>query len=50
MGVAYADILTGPYAVIGIQTALTQRESTGRGQHIDMAPLNVMVDAWRTRR
>jgi crotonobetainyl-CoA:carnitine CoA-transferase CaiB-like acyl-CoA transferase len=43
IGVAYADIMTGLYAVIAIQAALTQRERTGRGQHIDMALLDVMV-------
>jgi crotonobetainyl-CoA:carnitine CoA-transferase CaiB-like acyl-CoA transferase len=43
IGVAYADILTGLYAVIAIQAALHQREKTGRGQHIDMALLDVMV-------
>ena len=43
IGVAYADILTGLYAVIAIQAALRQREVTGRGQHIDMALLDVMV-------
>jgi crotonobetainyl-CoA:carnitine CoA-transferase CaiB-like acyl-CoA transferase len=43
IGVAYADILTGLYAVIGIQAALRQREVTGRGQQVDMALLDVMV-------
>jgi crotonobetainyl-CoA:carnitine CoA-transferase CaiB-like acyl-CoA transferase len=43
IGVAYADILTGLYAVIAIQAALHQRAQTGRGQHIDMALLDVMV-------
>ncbi len=43
IGVAYADIMTGLYAVIGIQAALRHREETGRGQHIDMALLDVMV-------
>jgi crotonobetainyl-CoA:carnitine CoA-transferase CaiB-like acyl-CoA transferase len=43
IGVAYADILTGLYAVIAIQAALHQREQTGRGQHIDMALLDVMT-------
>ena len=43
IGVAYADILTGLYAVIAIQAALRQREATGRGQHIDMALMDVMV-------
>ena len=43
IGVAYADILTGLYAVIAIQAALRQREATGRGQLIDMALLDVMT-------
>lgn len=43
IGIAYADIMTGLYAVIGIQAALRQRESTGLGQHIDMALFDVMV-------
>jgi crotonobetainyl-CoA:carnitine CoA-transferase CaiB-like acyl-CoA transferase len=43
IGVAYADIMTGLYAVIAIQAALRQREATGRGQHIDMSLLDVMV-------
>ncbi len=43
IGVAYADIMTGLYAVIAIQAALRQREATGRGQMIDMALLDVMV-------
>ena len=43
IGVAYADILTGLYAVIGIQAALTDRERSGLGQRIDMALLDVMV-------
>lgn len=43
IGVAYADIMTGLYAVIGIQAALRQREATGRGQLVDMALFDVMV-------
>ena len=43
IGVAYADIMTGLYAVIAIQAALHQRHATGRGQHIDMALLDVMT-------
>ncbi|KLI62797.1 CaiB/BaiF CoA transferase family protein [Aurantiacibacter marinus] len=43
IGVAYADILTGLYAVIGIQAALRHREATGRGQLVDMALFDVMV-------
>lgn len=43
IGVAYADIMTGLYAVVAIQAALHQRARTGRGQQIDMALLDVMV-------
>ena len=43
IGMAYADLMTGLYGVIGIQAALHQRETTGRGQQIDMALLDVMV-------
>ncbi len=42
-GVAYADILTGVYSVVAILAALRQRESTGRGAHIDMALLDTQV-------
>ena len=42
-GVAFADIFTGLYSVIAIQAALAQREGTRRGQHIDMALLDVMT-------
>ncbi|WP_380786136.1 CaiB/BaiF CoA transferase family protein [Sphingomonas sp. R86521] len=43
IGVAFADIMTGLYAVIAIQAALSMRERTGRGQHIDMALLDTMT-------
>lgn len=43
VGVAQADILTGLYAVIGIQAALLHRHHTGEGQHIDLALLDVQV-------
>ena len=43
MGVAFADIFTGLYGVIGVQAALAQRERTGLGQHIDMALFDSMV-------
>ena len=43
VGVAYADIFTGLYAVIAIQAALAQRAHTGEGQHIDMALLDTQV-------
>jgi crotonobetainyl-CoA:carnitine CoA-transferase CaiB-like acyl-CoA transferase len=43
IGVAFADIFTGVYGVIAVQAALAQRQRTGRGQHVDMALLDVMV-------
>ncbi len=42
-GVALTDILTGLYAANAIQAALLWRESSGLGQHIDMALLDVQV-------
>lgn len=45
MGVAFADVFTGLYGVIGIQAALAQRERTGRGQHVDMALFDCMMAA-----
>jgi len=43
IGVAYADIMTGLYAVVAIQAALAHRERTGEGQSIDMALLDTQV-------
>jgi crotonobetainyl-CoA:carnitine CoA-transferase CaiB-like acyl-CoA transferase len=43
VGVAVADIFTGLYAAIGILAALRHREQTGRGEHIDLALLDVQV-------
>ncbi len=43
IGVAFADIFTGLYSVIAIQAALLLRNSTGEGQHIDMALLDSAV-------
>lgn len=43
VGVAVADIFTGLYAAIGILAALRHREQTGRGDHIDVALLDVQV-------
>ncbi len=43
IGVAFADIMTGLYAVIAIQAALAMRARTGRGQQIDMALLDTMT-------
>jgi crotonobetainyl-CoA:carnitine CoA-transferase CaiB-like acyl-CoA transferase len=43
VGVALTDILTGLYSTVGILAALASREITGKGQHIDMALLDVQV-------
>jgi crotonobetainyl-CoA:carnitine CoA-transferase CaiB-like acyl-CoA transferase len=43
VGVALADIITGVYGVVAIQSALAQRETTGRGMQIDMSLLDTMV-------
>ncbi len=41
VGVALTDLFTGVYASTAILAALNVRHSTGRGQHIDMALLDV---------
>lgn len=43
VGVALTDILTGLYASTSILAALQARSVTGRGQHIDLALLDVGV-------
>ncbi len=43
LGVAIADLVTGLNAVIAIQAALSERETTGRGRHIDMALMDACV-------
>ena len=43
MGVAFADIFTGLYGLVGVQAALAQRERTGTGQLIDVSLLDSMV-------
>lgn len=43
IGVAFADVFTGLYATVAIQSALLMRARTGTGQHIDMALLDVMT-------
>ena len=43
VGVALTDILTGLYACTAILAALASRDLTGRGQHIDLALLDVQV-------
>lgn len=43
IGVAFADIFTGVYAVVAIQAALVRRSITGLGGEIDMALLDTQV-------
>jgi crotonobetainyl-CoA:carnitine CoA-transferase CaiB-like acyl-CoA transferase len=45
VGVAVTDILTGLYSVVGILAALSERENSGRGQHVDLSLLDVSVAA-----
>ncbi len=41
VGVAVTDVFTGVYAATAILAALIQRGTTGQGQHIDMALMDV---------
>ena len=43
IGVAYVDIFTGVYSVVGILAALRQRDASGEGAHLDMALLDVQT-------
>ncbi len=43
VGVAWIDIFTGLYGVIGIQAALAERARSGRGQHVDLSLLDCGV-------
>ena len=43
VGVAVTDLMTGLYAVIGIQAALAHRARTGRGQQVDCALLDTVI-------
>jgi len=43
VGVAFADIFTGLYGVIAIQAALRDRETSGKGQYLDMALFDCMA-------
>ncbi len=43
VGVAITDLLTGMYAATAVLAALAHRERSGRGQHIDLALLDVQV-------
>ena len=42
-GVAIADLMTGMYAAVAVLSALWERNSSGAGQHIDMALLDTQV-------
>ncbi|MBW6419620.1 CaiB/BaiF CoA-transferase family protein [Celeribacter sp. PS-C1] len=43
VGVAWIDIFTGLYGVIGVQAALAERERSGLGQHVDLSLLDCGV-------
>jgi crotonobetainyl-CoA:carnitine CoA-transferase CaiB-like acyl-CoA transferase len=43
IGVAYVDIFTGVYSVVGVLAALRRRDLTGEGAHLDMALLDVQT-------
>jgi crotonobetainyl-CoA:carnitine CoA-transferase CaiB-like acyl-CoA transferase len=43
VGVPIVDIMTGMYAAIGVLAALSNRGETGKGDHIDLAMLDVSV-------
>ena len=45
VGVAVADVMTGLYSTIAILAALRERDVSGKGQHIDMALLDVVTAA-----
>jgi crotonobetainyl-CoA:carnitine CoA-transferase CaiB-like acyl-CoA transferase len=47
-GIYTADIITGTYAFGAIATALHQRSSTGKGQHIDVSMLESMLTLLQT--
>lgn len=43
MGVAFTDIFSGLYGVIGIQAALADRARTGLGQQVDISLMDTMT-------
>ena len=43
VGVAWIDVFTGLYGVIGIQAALAERARSGKGQHVDLSLLDCGV-------
>ena len=44
-GVALTDVMTGMYATVAVLAALQRRHTSGHGQHIDLALLDVQVAA-----
>jgi formyl-CoA transferase len=42
-GVAITDLMTGMYATVAVLAALTHRDRSGEGQHIDMSLLDTQV-------
>ena len=42
-GVGIADLICGMYAAVGILAAVTARQTTGLGQHIDLALMDAQV-------
>ena len=47
VGVAITDYLAGLYAVQGILLALLERQTSGRGQHVDIALFDSMLSVMR---
>jgi crotonobetainyl-CoA:carnitine CoA-transferase CaiB-like acyl-CoA transferase len=47
VGVAIADYLAGLYAIQGILLALHDRQTSGRGQHVDIALFDAMLSVMR---
>jgi crotonobetainyl-CoA:carnitine CoA-transferase CaiB-like acyl-CoA transferase len=43
VGVPIVDLMTGMYAAVAVLAALARRNETGRGDHIDLAMLDVQV-------
>lgn len=43
VGVPIVDLMTGMYATVAILAALARREQTGRGDHVDLAMLDVQA-------
>ncbi|MDQ2149060.1 CaiB/BaiF CoA-transferase family protein [Alcaligenaceae bacterium C4P045] len=43
VGVPIVDMVTGVYAAVGILAAIIGRQTTGRGQHVDLGMMDVQV-------